>query len=124
MRVFTKIASVGALMLALAGAAVAVATPSPAMAQGCYTVPLVEEQLTAQGIGYEVLAGAKLTALLKALAAADIYVPDGVTAAIVGAWDNHWYYGLEIGGCLTPPAEMPVPPEQISGLTPSGYIGA
>lgn len=113
---FVKAAVAGLLFSISACAAVPVGAAETACQ---YTLEETKPQLVAHSIPFTVLTDpAEVAAFVSYLDPA----PEGVTAVLLAEIDGAIVYGLEIGGCLTPPTPLSAP-EQLSG-TAGGKTGA
>lgn len=100
-----KLALVGALLLALS-------FPAYAQDRCVDTVDTASAAMTAAGVPFVVVDDADaVTAFAEYLAVYGVTAPDGVTRVFIATSPKTGaqYFGLEIGGCLTPPASLPVP---------------
>ena len=114
-------------------AMLALAMSFPALAQPVcqFVLPDAVAQLEAQKIPFVVLDADQRADFLKRLAASadekgikhDLTT---VTDVLVAELDGEMFFGLVRDGCLSPPVPMAdfLPDQQISGITPSGKIGA
>ena len=100
-----KLALVGALLLALS-------FPAYAQDRCVDTVDTASAAMSAAGVPFVVVDDADaVTAFAEYLAIYGVTAPDGVTRVFIATSPTNGakYFGLEIGGCLTPPASLPVP---------------
>lgn len=98
-----KLALVGALLLALS---------FPAVAQDrCVdTVDTASAAMSAAGVSFVIVDDADaVKAFAEYLALFGVNAPEGVTRVFIATSPKTGaqYFGLEIGGCLTPPASVP-----------------
>lgn len=103
-----KLALIGALLLALSFPAYAQDN-----AQACVdTVDTASAAMSAAGVPFVIVDDADaVTAFAEYLAIYGVTAPEGVTRVFIATSPTNGakYFGLEIGGCLTPPASLPVP---------------
>lgn len=113
-------------------AVLALAMSFPAFAQVCqFVLPDAVAQLEAQKLPFAVLDAAGRADFLERLAAsADEkglkHDFSTVTDVLIAELDGELFFGLVRDGCLSPPLPLAdfLPPQQISGITPSGKVGA
>jgi hypothetical protein len=94
--------------LALAGALAFALFSAPVVAQECTTLADAQAQVEANGFPFKKVPDEELATFLEAIAPIlGGTVPEGVTAAIVAMLGETPVFGLEIGGCMTPPIAFP-----------------
>lgn len=98
-----KLALVGALLLALS-------FPAVAQDRCADTVDTASAAMSAASIPFDVIDDAEaVKAFAEYLALFGVKAPEGVTRVFIATSPTNGakYFGLEIGGCLTPPASVP-----------------
>lgn len=89
---------------AMLAGALALALSFPVVAQECDTLDAVKLMLDTNGMTYTEVPADDVAGFLDGTVKAVLgEVPSGVTAVLVAILGDKMVFGLEIGGCLTPP---------------------